>query len=184
MRASASLVASASTKRRPSAVVVVCHRRSSSTLRIVHEPSTACRGRESLRQRHRGEVGVRAWDRRHDRRVGDEEPVEPVDGAAAVDDAADRARADRVEETARRASYVRHRVDLWTRARLPPGIAPTASPAASRRSDSTPSARTVASAGSERNPWSILSGARGSLECRRTEPRDAGFIAKTATLTS
>jgi hypothetical protein len=30
----------------------------------------------------------------------------------------------------------------------------------------------------------MLNGTRGSLERRRTEPRDAGFIANTATLTS
>jgi hypothetical protein len=82
-------------------------------------------GGESLRQCQRGEVGVRAWDGRHDRRVGDEESVQSVDAAVAVDDPADCAGADGVKEAARCASYVRDHIDVGARAHLLPGVAPT-----------------------------------------------------------
>ena len=131
------------------------------------------------------EVGVRPRDRRHHRRVRDDEPVEAEHAAARVDDRADRARADRVEEAARARADVRLGVDSGAGAPLADSRSRSAARVVRGRGDPrTPSTSGATSRSSERKPCSTASGVRGSGPLSRTRPRERGFIRKTAALTS
>jgi hypothetical protein len=87
--------------------------------------------------------------------------VESVDAAAAVDDVTDRAGSDGMEEASCRLCHVRSCVDIGARTRLAAGVGPDGF------TGGQPAKRLDALG-----------------EFRRTEPREAGFIAKTATLAS
>ena len=133
---------------------------------------------DPLGHRECRQVRVGTRDRRHHRRVGHDEAVVAEHARRAVDHAADRARADRVEEAARGGARVGEPVDLRPRAASRARRRRrTASLAASARSSRRPRRSPRRRAARARKPWSIASGARGSGDVSRTVPRDSGFMA-------